>query len=150
MVIQPAYIILGEKEFLPMKGGIIKVKLRDHRGAKRDVAINIPPIPSSLLFIDDYPDANNNLDYTRSIDRYDIPNAILTKTIAPTDILKLKVKYYRFGWRSGVCMKFVVSRGPNKGARVRYNPIPSGQRGSRSQCTQNRSAAFAQSALACV
>ncbi|MFC1505097.1 CFI-box-CTERM domain-containing protein [Thermodesulfobacteriota bacterium] len=125
---QPTYIILGEKEFLPMKGGIINVKVRDYRGGKRDVAINIPPIPSSLLFIDDYPDANNNLDYVRPTDRYDIPNAPLTKTIAPTDILKLKVKYYHFGpgaLANGVSMKFVVSRGPNAGARVRYNPIPS-------------------------
>ena len=123
----PTYIILGQKEFLPMKGGVINVKLRDHTGAKRKVAINIPPIPTSLLFIDDYPSANNNLDYTRSTDRYDIPNAPLTKTIAPTDVLKLKVRYYRFrrSLANGVCMKFVVSRGPNKGARVRYNPIPS-------------------------
>ena len=129
----PAYIILGEKEFLPLKGGVVKIKMRDHTGAKRKVAIKIPSIPSKLLFIDDDPrgrTANDNLLYNDNArDRYDIPNASpLAKTVAPTDILKLKVKYYTFGRRSlasGVCMKFVVSRGPNKGATVRYNPIPS-------------------------
>jgi hypothetical protein len=128
----PIFIILGEKEFLPLQGGIIHIKLRDPLGGKRSVAVNIPPIPLSYLYIDDYPDANNNLAYNNGTDRYDIPNAPLTNVIAPTDILKVKVKYYTFGPRTlanGATLSFMVSRSadPNKvGLPVRYNPIPSG------------------------
>jgi hypothetical protein len=123
----PAYIILGEKEFIPLIGGTVYVTLKDHFGQQRDVAIRIPPIPSSLLFIDDYPDANNNLNYSRVRDRYNIPSPPL-KNIAPTDILKLKIKYYTFGPRAlgtAVSLSFEVSRGQYAGQTVRYNPIKS-------------------------
>ncbi|MBI9074333.1 MAG: hypothetical protein JEZ02_02895 [Desulfatibacillum sp.] len=125
------YVTLGEKEFLPATGTTFLVNLPDADGTIYPTPVTIPPIPVSMLFVDDFDTAGAGADtllYGDTIankgnDYYGEDKATATP-LAADEIIKAKVIFYTFGedaLGTGVSMKFVLAS--DGVTPVRYNPI---------------------------
>ena len=130
------FVVLDERDFFASVGTNFEVTLKDVNGVDRNVTIVIPPLPTDLLFIDDYDTAkpNDNLLYgglkPGGTDLFGQTRTAAT-TVTAADILRAKVQYVTMGgnaYANGVSISFERRNADGTGTPVRYNPILEGTR----------------------